>query len=84
METYETIPNLIANLKPYRHGSSMAIWEYDPELAQRVYSVYSYETRIALVYRHRTGEQIAKLDRSKYSVTTSRLQNIIRKAWELN
>lgn len=46
-----------------------------------VYRVISYRTEVAN-YNLNTGE--AWIDSTKYSVTTSKLQNIIRRAWGVN
>lgn len=69
--TYKTIPSLIATRTPFTHGSHSAYTDTDNR-----YRVFSYSTEIATA----KGDEITFNDR-KYSVTTSRLQNIIRKAW---
>lgn len=72
--TYKTIPALIATLTPFKHGSHSAYTDTDG-----VYHVFSYSTEIASSIK---GDVLYFNDR-KYSVTTSRLQNIIRKAWAI-
>jgi hypothetical protein len=72
-ETYKTIPNKIAQLLPFEGNSTRGIWN------GKTYEVYSYRTLIA------TADGSAQwLDAHKYSVTTSKLQNIIRVAWKLS
>lgn len=71
--TYRTIPSLIATRTPFKHGSHSAYIDTDNR-----YRVFSYSTEIATA----KGDEITFNDR-KYSVTTSRLQNIIRKVWSI-
>jgi hypothetical protein len=87
---YRTMPALIANRKPFTHGSAHAYTDTDG-----TYRVWSYSTEIAVYYSDsaKCEEMFAKgwltspnpiwLNDRKYSVTTSRLQNIIRKAWAI-
>lgn len=70
--TYKSMPNLLAQRIPFTHGSHRAEW------LGGVYAVYSYSTLIATFIKD--GE-IMWINPTKYSMTTSRLQNIIRKAW---
>jgi hypothetical protein len=70
--TYKTMPSLIANRVPFTHGSCHAFIEDNGN-----YVVYSYSTLIAGI----TASGAKQLNATKYSMTTSRLQNIIRKAW---
>lgn len=80
--TYKTMPALLATLTPFVHGSAHAIKR---ETATRMeYDVYSYSTLIGtVVWDGSEGEYEKFLNESKYSMTTSRLQNIIRKAWAI-
>jgi hypothetical protein len=71
--TYRTMPALIATRTPFKHGSHSAYTDTDGR-----YRVWSYSTEIATA----KGDEITFNER-KYSVTTSRLQNIIRKAWNI-
>ena len=71
--TYATMPALIATKTPFIHGSAHAFTNFSGE-----YVVYSYSTEIATA-----KDGILWLNERKYSVTTSRLQNIIRKAWAI-
>jgi hypothetical protein len=74
--TYRTLPNLIATKTPFVHGSCHAFID-----DENTYRVFSYSTQIALFQL--TGEPSPSLNETKYSMTTSRLQNIIRKAWAI-
>lgn len=66
------MPNLLAQMKPFVHGSCHA------ESTATTYKVFSYSTLIAQ-YDYMTDE--LEVSDTKYSTTTSRLQNIIRKSW---
>lgn len=72
--TYATMPALLASRTPFKHGSCHAYTE-----ANGNYVVFSYSTLIAGI----TASGVKTLNERKYSVTTSRLQNIIRKAWAI-
>ena len=72
--TYKTIPALIATQTPFKHGSHSARWD------EGVYEVFSYST---LIFSRDIVTKEIKFNETKYSVTTSRLQNIIRKAWSI-
>lgn len=72
--TYATMPALLATKTPFTHGSCHAFIESNGN-----YVVYSYSTLIAGI----TASGAKQLNERKYSVTTSRLQNIIRKAWAI-
>jgi len=74
--TYATMPALIATKTPFVHGSAHAYID-----DENIYRVFSYRTQIALFQL--TGEPSPWLNETKYSMTTSRLQNIIRKAWAI-
>jgi hypothetical protein len=71
--TYATMPALIQTLTPFTHGSCHA---YIDGLGE--YRVVSYSTLIAT-----SRDGVLWLNARKYSVTTSRLQNIISKAWAI-
>lgn len=71
--TYKTMPALIAAKESFTHGSAHAYTNFDGE-----YVIVSYSTEIA-TYK----DGVAWLNERKYSMTTSRLQNIIRKAWAI-
>lgn len=72
--TYRTLPALIQTLTPFTHGSCHAYVDNDGQ-----YRVISYTTLVATA-----KDENFWLSETKFSVTTSRLQNIIRKAWGLN
>jgi len=72
---YRQIPTLLDNRQPFTGNSASARID-----GQGNYHVYSYETLIATW--HNDGK--TWLDVRKYSTTTSRLQNLVRKAWEMN
>nr|DAW17384.1 MAG TPA: hypothetical protein [Caudoviricetes sp.] len=72
MDNYRDIESKLANYQPIRGNSLSAYWD---NLGN--YQVYSYQTLIAT--SHRDG--VNWLDARKYSVTTSRHQNLIKKAW---
>lgn len=72
-ETYSTMPNKIAQLIPFKGNSARGIWN------GKTYEVYSYRTLIATA-----DGSVQWLDTRKYSVTTSRLQNLIKVAWRLS
>ena len=69
---YRTMPALIATRTPFKHGSCHAYLDGDQ------YRVISYSTLVATAQ----GDNLWLSDR-KYSMTTSRLQNIIKRAWAL-
>mgnify|MGYP003661314413 CR=1 FL=1 len=73
-ETYSTMPNKIAQLIPFKGNSARGIWN------GKTYEVYSYRTLIATA----DGINDQWLNVEKYSVTTSRLQHIIKTAWKLS
>ena len=72
-ETYSTMPNKIAQLIPFKGNSARGVWN------GKTYEVYSYRTLIATA-----DGSVQWLDTRKYSVTTSRLQNLIKVAWKLS
>ena len=70
MDNYKTIENKLADLVPFKGNSLSAYWEGE------IYKVVSYSTLIAV--KQPSGRVIAS---KKYSSTTSRHQNLIKKAW---
>ena len=68
MPTYEEIPELISNRKPFRGNSVSA--HYDGT----EYQVMSYDTIIASI----NWPERWWIDTRVYSKTTSRIQNIVR------
>lgn len=76
--SYKSMETAIRYCVPFEGNSARGVWEGD------TYKVYSYRTVIATVsgtYAGREGRGEVELDTRKYSVTTSRLQNIIRRAY---
>jgi hypothetical protein len=75
---YRQIETALARREEFKGNSCHAVWLGDS------YAVYSYKTRIFTVegsYAGKPGRGELELDTRKYSVTTSRLQNIIRRVW---
>jgi hypothetical protein len=80
--TYKTMPALLESLTPFKHGSAHATKEVTRTRME--YRVYSYSTLIAeVVWDGSEGELEKFFNDRKYSMTTSRLQNIIKKAWAI-
>lgn len=71
---YAQVAQAIRNMQEFRGNSCFGQW------LGGVYLVTSYWTTIAK-YDSTTGE--VWIDSSKYSSTTSRLQNIVKKEWVL-
>lgn len=74
--TYRDMGSRIRNLEPYAHASSAGA------RGPREYVIVSYTTPIAVARLKDDGSWEYRLNARKYSATTSRLQNIIRRAWE--
>lgn len=72
MDNYKTIESKLSTLTPFTGNSLTA--RYD---SAGNYLVFSYATLIAGV----SNSGLRELNRSKYSVTTSRHQNLIKRAW---
>jgi hypothetical protein len=77
MDSYEQIETKLRNLEPFRGNSMMGLLD-----EWGSYKVYSYSTQIAQAYPTASGIR-AKMNNEKFSTTTSRHQNLIRKAWGL-
>ena len=75
MDNYKTIERKLKAYEPFK-GNSLTAFRSGDE-----YSVYSYSTLIA---RASVNVLWHEVEPRKYSVTTSRHQNIIRRAWGLN
>ena len=73
---YREISELLATKTPFKGNSCHAFID-----DENVYRVFSYSTQIALFQL--SGEPNPWLNPSRYSVTTSRLQNLIKKAWSI-
>lgn len=78
MQSYKVIEQKLRNLEPFRGNSLHAIKNLDLDRLE----VYSYNTQIAIAYKL-LGEGIfvTYFNPDKYSATTSRHQNLIRRAW---
>jgi hypothetical protein len=74
MDNYRTIEHKLRNLEQFKGNSMRSEIEIFDGIPH--YTVYSYRTLIAM---HRDG--IGAVIDTKYSTTTSRHQNLIRKAW---
>lgn len=74
-DNYKTISAKLAERKDFRGNSMWASW-----LSSSQYMVFSYATPIAEIDLL-TGK--TWISSNKYSVTTSRHQNLIRRAWGL-
>jgi hypothetical protein len=72
VDNYQTIANKLGLLMPFNGNSLTAYWEGD------TYRVVSYATLIATYNRETKAEWI---NPNKYSVTTSKQQNLIRRTW---
>jgi hypothetical protein len=72
MDSYRTIEQKLIEYKPFKGNSMWARHEGDE------YVVYSYSTRIARCAMNVMWHDVPA---RKYSTTTSRHQNLIRKAW---
>jgi hypothetical protein len=80
MDNYKTIETKLATLTPFTGNSLTAIAE--KTWGSISYKVYSYNTLIAeKSWNGNEGEWDSYLNQTKFSVTTSRHQNLIRKAW---
>ena len=79
MDNYKTIERKLANREPFTGNSMSASLDYG------IYSVWSYSTLIAdyKLGKLDDGEPRITFNPHKYSVTTSRHQNLIRRAWGL-
>ena len=75
MDSYKVIENKLKRLEPF-NGNSMSGYIFEND-----YLVFSYNTIIA---RHRMNSWTYSINPEKYSVTTSRHQNLVRRAWASN
>ena len=74
---YEQVEQAIRNRENFEGNSCFGQWVGD------TYLVTSYWTTIAKIVPSPAGE-VEWVSDEKYSNTTSRLQNIVRRAWGLN
>lgn len=80
MDNYKEIERKLAKLEPFK-GNSLTAY-YDDETGKL--DVYSYNTTIGQALFVNGRIVVDYFNANKYSVTTSRHQNLIRKAWGLN
>lgn len=74
-DNYQDIKNKLANKQAFNGNSARA------EINGSLYNVYSYNT---LIFSYNLDAyQILDFDNKFYSVTTSRLQNMIKKAFNI-
>lgn len=72
MPNYKQVEQLLKERKPFKHTDSM-----HAEIDGDTYKIYSYRTLIAS-YNFETEKWW--IDDTRYSVTTSKQQNIVRRA----
>jgi hypothetical protein len=77
MDNYKAIEQKLANLEPFRGNSMTAFWNDN----KGGLDVYSYNTCIGQALVINGQIVIDYFNRNKYSTTTSRHQNLIRRAW---
>jgi hypothetical protein len=75
MPNYKEVERLLENMQPFKHSRSMSAFRTSEE-----YLVYSYSTLIA-TFTFATNKW--ELNEGKYSVTTSKQQNILRRVIKL-
>ena len=78
MDNYRTIETKLANRLPFTGNSLTGFWA--PLDGEQTYQVWSYTTLIATI---RDGGGPRWVSPIKYSNTTSRHQNLIKRAWGL-
>ena len=72
MDSYRVILQKLQNREPFKGNSLTGLLGSDG-----VYRVFSYNTKIAIAFPDGQRE----LDRQRYSVTTSKHQSLIARAW---
>lgn len=77
MDSYKTIEQKLRNGETFRGNTLTGIWDSD----SLTYSVYSYSTLIATKKRMPDNRISTWLETRKYSVTTSKHQNLIKRVW---
>jgi len=79
MDNYKQVLEKLENMTPFSGNTMRGYWHESLE-GRQCYYVYSYTTLIA----EQEGDYDSQhrwISPEKYSVTTSRHQNIVRKAW---
>lgn len=81
---YRQIETALARRVPFTGNSCHAVIVpgYRDDIVS--YEVYSYRTLVAQYNTQATGEVGFWVSGERYSQTTSRLQNIIKRAWGIN
>lgn len=77
MQSYKEIEQRLRDLEPFRGNSLHAMKNLDLGCLE----VYSYSTLIARAWPRNGAIAVTFWNDRKYSVTTSRHQNLIRRAW---
>ena len=77
MDSYKVIEQKLRNLEPFRGNSLHGMKNVDTDRLE----VYSYNTTIGQALFIDGKIVVDYFNANKYSVTTSRHQNLIRKAW---
>jgi hypothetical protein len=76
VDNYKTIETKLANRQPFTGNSLRGYWI--PLEGEQTYCVYSYNTLIATI---KDGGGPRWVSTTKYSNTTTRQQNLIKRAW---
>lgn len=79
---YDVMPDYMREYRDYTHGSSHAESSYDANMGGQVYRIWSYRTLIAVITE--ANNQVVYLDNQYYSMTTSKLQAMIRRVYGVN
>ena len=82
MDNYKTIEQKLRNLEDFRGNSLTGRWERTFDSRNIMFHVYSYRTLIGL-YLVEDGEHKPWVNHLKFSTTTSKHQNLIKRAWGL-
>lgn len=77
--SYEAMPSLLVDLVPFQGNSVSAGWEYNEVGDCNEYVIRSYSTVIAKA-NNDGGRWVHS---SRFSNTTSRIQNLLRRVWEV-
>ena len=77
MVNYRELEYAVSHQDSYTHGSSHATWEHNSQTGDDTYKVWSYNTLMLTI----VNDEIVFYNSKKYSTTTSRLQNIIKRCF---
>ena len=79
MDNYQTIANRLSGYMEFRGNSMRGVWEYkDGNESHLIYRIYSYSTVIAT---YDFPSMTPWVTDRKYSVTTTRQTNLIKRVW---